>query len=68
MRWAGHVTCTRETEQLDLESSWEQIAWDDNINMDLRNTGSECVDSTKLAQDTVQRRTFENTMIKLRVL
>jgi hypothetical protein len=39
--------------------------WEDNIKLDLRETGTEVVNWIRLAQDRVQRRTLVNTVMKL---
>jgi hypothetical protein len=41
--------------------------WEDNINMDLRGIGIDGVNWIRLAQDRVQRWTFVNTVMNLRV-
>jgi hypothetical protein len=41
--------------------------WDDNIKMDLRETGIDGMKWIRLAQDRVQWRTFVNTVMNLRV-
>jgi hypothetical protein len=41
--------------------------WENNIKMDLRETGIDGVNWIQLAQDRVQWRTFVNTVMNLRV-
>jgi len=42
--------------------------WEDNIRMDLRDIGWDCVDWKHLAQDRDQRRAVVNTVMNLQVL
>jgi hypothetical protein len=50
-------------------SLWRSICrWEDNIKMDLTETGYDCVDRTILAQDTNQWRVFVNMVMNLRIL
>jgi hypothetical protein len=44
-----------------------RYSWEDNIRMDLRETGWKCVDWLHLAQDRDQRRALVNTVMKFRV-
>jgi hypothetical protein len=41
--------------------------WEDNIKLDLRETGSDGANWTRLTQDRVQWRAFVNTVMNLRV-
>jgi hypothetical protein len=41
--------------------------WEDNIKMDLRETGIDGANWVQLAQDRIQWRAFVNTVINLRV-
>jgi hypothetical protein len=41
--------------------------WEDNIKMDLRETGIDGANWIQLAQDRIQRWAFVNTVINLRV-
>jgi hypothetical protein len=41
--------------------------WEDNIKLDLRETGIDGSNWIQLAQDRVQRRVFVNTVMNLRV-
>jgi hypothetical protein len=41
--------------------------WEDNINMDLRETGTDGANWIQLAQDRVRWWAFVNTMMNLRV-
>jgi hypothetical protein len=41
--------------------------WEENIKMDLREIGRECVDCMHLAQDRDQLRTVVNTVMNFRV-
>jgi hypothetical protein len=41
--------------------------WEDNIKMDLKKIGWECVDWIHLTQDRDQRRDLVNTVMNLRV-
>jgi hypothetical protein len=76
MRWAGHVArmegrgvCRvlvgRPEEKRPLGRPRRR--WEDNIKMDLRETGIDEANWIRLAQDRVQWRAFVNTVMNLRV-
>jgi hypothetical protein len=77
MRWAGHVACMGEGRGADrvLVGRSEgkrplgrpRRRWEDNIKMDLRETGIDGANWIWLAQDRVQWRAFVNTVMNLRV-
>jgi hypothetical protein len=77
MRWAGHVARVREGRSFYKVSVGRperkkplerpRRKWKDNIKMGLRGTEIDGVNWTKLSRDTVQWRTFVNTVINLRV-
>jgi hypothetical protein len=77
MRWAGHVArrgegrgvyrvlVGRPEDKRPLGRPWRR--WEDNIKMDLRETGIDGANWIRLAQDRVQWRAFVNTVMNLRV-
>jgi hypothetical protein len=77
MRWAGHVACMGEGRVVyrvlvgrpegkrPLGRPWR--GWENNIKMDLREIGIDGANWIRLAQDRVQWRAFENTVMNLRV-
>jgi hypothetical protein len=77
MRWAGHVARMGEGRGVyrvlvgRLESKRQlgrpRPSWEDNIKMDLRETGIDGANWIQLAQDRVQWRAFVNTVMNLRV-
>jgi hypothetical protein len=52
-----------------VSGHWEDLCegWDDNIKLDLRETGIDETNWIRLAQDRVQWRAFVNTVMNLRV-
>jgi len=44
-----------------------RLRWEDNINMDLQEVGSGCMDWIELAQDRDKWRTLVNAVMNLRV-
>jgi hypothetical protein len=77
MRWAGHVArmgegrsvyriLVRKTEGK-RPLARPRRRWEDNIKMDLRETGIDGANWIRLAQDRVQWWAFVNTVINLRV-
>jgi hypothetical protein len=78
MRWAGHVTCMEEGRgvyRILVRRSEEKrplgrprLRREDDIKMDLRETGIDGANWIQLAQDRVDWRSFVNTVMKLRVL
>jgi hypothetical protein len=48
-----------------LKRPWRR--WEDNIKMDLRETGTDAANRIQLAQNRVQWRAFVNTVMNLRV-
>jgi hypothetical protein len=77
MRWAGHVARMGEGRGVyrGLVGSPEgkkslgrpRRRWEDNIKMDLRETGIDGANCILLAQDRVRWRAFVNTVMNLRV-
>jgi hypothetical protein len=77
MRWAGHVAHTGEVRSayniLVGRSEWRRPlgrprhTWEDNIKMDLRETGFGNVDWIHLARDKEMWRAIVNTVMNLRV-
>jgi hypothetical protein len=74
MRLAGHVARTGDMknthfwlENLKRPFRRPRHRWEDNIRMDLRETGWEGVDWMGLAQDSGQWRAFVNTVMNLQV-
>jgi hypothetical protein len=77
MRWAGHVARMGEgrgvyrvlvgTPEGKSPLGRHRRRWEDNINQDLREIGIDGTNWIQLAQDTVQWRTFVNTVMNLRV-
>jgi hypothetical protein len=77
MRWAGHVARIREgigvcrilvgrpEGKISLGRPWRR--WEDNMKMDLRETGTDGANWIQLAQDRVQWRAFVNRVMSLRV-
>jgi hypothetical protein len=77
MRWAGHVARMREGRGVysvliarpkgkrSLERPRHR--WEDNIKMNLRETGIDGANWIRLAQDRVQWRAFVNTVTNIRV-
>jgi hypothetical protein len=70
MRWAGHVA--RVGEGCLQGFGWEKRPlgrtrhrWEDNIKMDLRETGIDGVNWIRLAQDKIQWGAFVNTVMNL---
>jgi hypothetical protein len=78
MRWAGHVASTGEDIKVYkiLARKPEgrrplgrpRRRWEDGIRMDLRETGSGCVDWIRLAQDRDRWRAVVSAVMNLRVL
>jgi hypothetical protein len=77
MRWAGHVTPMGETRNAyrilvgkpegKRPLGRPRRRWVDNIKIDLREIGLDCVDWIELAQGRDQWRSFVNTVMNLRV-
>jgi transcription termination factor 2 len=77
MRWAGHVARMEEGRdvyrvlvgRLEGKRPMERPRrrWENNIKMDLRETGIDGMKWIRLAYDRVQWRTFVNTVMNLRV-
>jgi hypothetical protein len=77
MRWAGHVARMEEGRGVyrflvgrpegKRPLGRPELRWEDNIKMDLRETGIDGANWIQLAQDRVQWRAFVNTVMKLRV-
>jgi hypothetical protein len=77
MRWAGHVARMGEGRgvyrvlvgrpESKRPLGRPRRRWDDNIKMDLRETGIDGANWIRLAQDRVQWRAFVNTVMNLRV-
>jgi hypothetical protein len=77
MKWAGHVARMQEGKSVYrvLVARPEgkrplrkpRRRWEDNIKMDLRETGIDGANWIQLAQDRVQWRVFVNTVMNLRV-
>jgi hypothetical protein len=77
MRWAGHVARTGEGRGVYRVSVGRpegkrplgrpRRRWEDNIKMDLRETGINGANWIRLAQDRVQWRAFVNTVMDIRV-
>jgi hypothetical protein len=77
MRWAGHVTRMDEGRGAyrvlvgrpkgKRPLGRPRRRWEDNIKMDLRETGINGANWVQLAQDRVQWRAFVNTVMNLRV-
>jgi hypothetical protein len=77
MRWAGHVACIEEGRGVYRVSVGRSEGkrslgrprrrWEDNINMDLGETGIDGANWIRLVQDRVQWRAFVNTVMNLRV-
>jgi hypothetical protein len=77
MRWAGHVAFRGEKRNAyrvlmrELEGKTPlrkpRRRWEDNIRMDLRETGWGGIDWTDLAQDRDQWRALVNTVMNIRV-
>jgi hypothetical protein len=77
MNWAGHVACMEEERCVyrvlvgrpEGKRPLERLRrrWEDNIKMDLRETGIDGTNCIQLAQDTVQWRACVNTVMNLRV-
>jgi len=68
IRWAGHVARLEEMRnayKIFVGKPWRR--WEDNIRMDLRETGWESVDWMYLAQDRDQWRAVVKTVMNLRV-
>jgi hypothetical protein len=77
IRWAGHVACMGEGRGVyrvlvgrpkgkrPRGRPWHR--WEDNIKLDLRETGTDGADWIQLAQDRAQWRAFVNTVMNLRV-
>jgi hypothetical protein len=77
LRWAGHVARMGEGRgayrvlvgrpEGKRPLGRPRRRWDDNIKMDLREIGIDGANWIRLAQDRVQWRAFENTVMNLRV-
>jgi hypothetical protein len=77
MRWAGHVARMVERRgayrvlvgrpESKRPLGRPRCRWEDNIKMDLGETGIDGANWIRLAQDRVQWRAFENTVMNLRV-
>jgi hypothetical protein len=77
LRWAGRVACMGEGRDVyrvlvgrpegKRPLGRPRRRWNDNIKMDLRETGINVANFIRLAQDRVQWRTFVNTVMNLRV-
>jgi hypothetical protein len=77
MRWAGHVACMGEGRSFYIVLVGRpegksllgrpRRRWEDNINMDLRETGIDGTNCIRLAHDWVQWRAFVNIVINPRV-
>jgi hypothetical protein len=77
MRWVGHVTCMREMTNIynilvgkpegKRPLGRPRHRWEDNIRMDLRETGWECVDWMLLGQDGNQKQTLVSAVMNLQV-
>jgi hypothetical protein len=77
MRWAGHVACTgvKRNAYRTLVGKPEgnrplgrpRCRWEDNIKMDLRETGWGGMDWIDLAQDRDQWKALVNTVVNLQV-
>jgi hypothetical protein len=65
MRWAGHVA--RMGEGRGVLVGRPRRRWEDNIKMDLRETGIDGANWIHLAQDSVHWRACVNTVMNLRV-
>jgi hypothetical protein len=51
-----------------VRDRWEDLGrWDDNIKLDLRETGIDEANWIQLAQDRIQWRAFVNTVMNVRV-
>jgi hypothetical protein len=78
MRWAGHVARMGEVRgvyrvlvgrpECKRPLGRPRRRWEDNIKLDLGETGIDGANWIRLAQDRVQWRAFVNTMMNLRVL
>jgi hypothetical protein len=76
MRWAGHVALTGEGRDVYSilirrpEGKWQlgrpRRRWEDNVKLDLRETGIDVANWIQLPQDSVQWRAFANTVMNLR--
>jgi hypothetical protein len=77
LRWTGHVSCMGEKSNafMILVGKPERKRtlrrpthrWENNINMDFREIGWDCVDWIDLAQDRGQWRALVNTVMNLQV-
>jgi hypothetical protein len=77
MRWAGHAARMREVRGIyrvlvgrtegKRPPGRPRRRWEDNIKLDLRETGIDGANWIRLAQDRVQWRTSVNTLMNLRV-
>jgi hypothetical protein len=77
MRWAGHVARMREKRNAyrilvgkpegKKPLGTPRRRWEDNIKIDLRETGWDRIDWIDLAQDRDQWRALVNTVMNLRV-
>jgi hypothetical protein len=77
MRWAGHMARMGERScvyrmfvgrpECKRPLGRSRCRWEDNINMDLRETGMDEANWIRLAQDRVQWWAFVSTVINLRV-
>jgi hypothetical protein len=77
MRWAGHVARMGEGIGVYRVLVWKpedkrplerpRRRWEDNIKLDLRETGIDRANWIQLAQDRVQWQAFVNTIMNLRV-
>jgi hypothetical protein len=77
MRWAGHVARMGEGRGVyrvlvgrpegKRPLGRPRHRWEDNIKMDLRDTGIDGANWNQLAQDRIQWRAFVNTVMNLRV-
>jgi hypothetical protein len=77
MGWAGHVACTGEERSVyrvlvgrsegKRPLGRPRRRWEDNIKMDLRETGIDGENWIQLAQDRVQWRAFVNMVMNIRV-
>jgi hypothetical protein len=77
MRWAGHVACKGKERGVyrvlvggpegKKPLGEPRRRWKDNIKMNLREKGIDGTNWIRLAQDSVRRRAFVNTVMNLRV-
>jgi hypothetical protein len=76
-RWAGHVARMGEGRgvyrvlvgkpEVKKPLGRPKCRWEDNIELDLRERGTDAANWIRLVQDSVQRWAFVNTLMNLRV-